>query len=102
LEGKSFNQGALINDFLVLCRIQFGFFKNSKSQQICKMSAAKLFSILGAFNNLKLLKLFNDMLFSILNSLIQFDRYFILYYMILQSVSKRLAHNKNLQEELKK
>lgn len=102
LQGNKYNQSSLLNDFLVLCKIQFGLFKNSNSQQICKISAAKLFALLSAFKNLKLLKLFYDMLFANLNSLNQFDRYFILYYMILQNVSKHLAQNKKMQEELSK
>jgi len=102
LQGKVYSESAILNDFLVLCKIQFELFKNSNSQQTCKLSAAKLFGLLSSFHNLKVLKLFYDMLFTNLNSLNQFDRYFILYYMILQNVSKRLVQNKNMQEELNK
>jgi len=93
------NENDLLNDFLVLCKIQLELFVNTNCQQVCKLSAAKLFIIISKLKNMEILKLFYDLFFYHLSSITQFDRYFILYYMILQNISKKFVNNQILENE---
>lgn len=89
----------LLNDLLIICKILFGIFRNTANQEICKLTAAKLFALLSSLKNLKLLKLFYDMIYENINSLHQFDKYFILFYMIIQNISKKYLTNQALESE---